>query len=167
MLPPKLILSPIDFSESSLDALDAAVDIASRYGAEILLAHVVPVIPKLPQSVSILNEGAYEQELIHSAEHRLADLASKVSERGVRARTIVGLANDAAMEILRTAEEDKADLIVIATHGMTGWHRLAFGSVAEKVVRTADCPVLVLRSQKVGKPGESEAKAAAATPSAK
>ncbi len=50
------------------------------------------------------------------------------------------------MEILRIAEHDSADLIVISTHGMTGWHRLVFGSVTEKVVRLAPCPVLVLRA---------------------
>jgi nucleotide-binding universal stress UspA family protein len=51
------------------------------------------------------------------------------------------------MELLRIAEHNNVDLIVIATHGMTGWHKLAFGSVAEKVVRLATCPVLVLRAQ--------------------
>jgi nucleotide-binding universal stress UspA family protein len=142
---PKLILSPIDFSDSSLEALDVARDIASRYGSQILLVHVVPVIPKLPDNVGIFEEGAYEKDLIHSAEQRLADLVAKLKEQGTVARSTVGLANDAAMEILRTAEHEQADLIVIATHGMTGWRRLAFGSVTDKVVRTADCPVLVLR----------------------
>jgi nucleotide-binding universal stress UspA family protein len=51
------------------------------------------------------------------------------------------------MEVLRVAEHQKADLIVIATHGMTGWNRLVFGSVAEKVVRLAHCAVLIIRSQ--------------------
>jgi nucleotide-binding universal stress UspA family protein len=59
----------------------------------------------------------------------------------------VGTANEVAMEILRIGEHNNADLIVIATHGMTGWHKLAFGSVAEKVVRLAECRVLVLRAQ--------------------
>jgi nucleotide-binding universal stress UspA family protein len=161
MIPPKLVLSPIDFSDSSLSALDTATDIASRYDAELLLMHAVPVMPELPKSVSILKEGAYEQNLIQDAENWLKAMAKKVSERGVRARTTVGLANDAAMEIIRTAENEKADLIVIATHGMTGWRALAFGSVAEKVVKTADCPVLVLRSRRAGESAEREAKASA------
>ena len=54
---------------------------------------------------------------------------------------------------------NNVDLIVIATHGMTGWHRLAFGSVAEKVVRMAGCPVLVLRAEAVEKPAEARAAA--------
>jgi len=66
------------------------------------------------------------------------------------------------MEILRTAEHENADLIVIATHGMTGWRRLAFGSVTDKVVRTADCPVLVLRKSAAqqSEPAEKSASAA-------
>ena len=167
MIPPKLVLSPIDFSDSSLNAFDTATNIASRYDAELLLMHAVPVVPVLPESVSILKEGSYEKDLIQSAENQLKDLAKKASERGVRARTAVGLANDAAMEIIRTAENEKVDLIVIATHGMTGWRAFAFGSVAEKVVKTGECPVLVLRSRQADESAKLEAKAVAAMPSLK
>lgn len=150
MMNPKLILSPIDFSDASAVALDVASDVASRYGSEILLFHAVPVIPRLPQGVSIFAEGDYEKELTKNAEDRLGEFVSKLTPKGIKARSLVGLANDAAMEIVRTAESEKVDLIVIATHGMTGWHRLPFGSVSDKVVRTADCPVLVLRSAGAG-----------------
>ena len=163
MLHPKLILSPIDFSDSSLEALDAARDIASRYSSAMLLVHVVPVIPKLPSDVSIFNEGTYEQDLILSAQQRLNELAAKLTAEGIPARAIVGLANDAAMEILRTAEQEHADFIVIATHGMTGWRRLAFGSVTDKVVRTADCPVLVLRKSAAAESQPAKEKSATAT----
>jgi nucleotide-binding universal stress UspA family protein len=54
------------------------------------------------------------------------------------------------MEIVRIAEDEHADMIVIATHGMTGWRRIPFGSVAKKVVEEAECPVLVLRAQETG-----------------
>ena len=147
MFSPKLILSPVDFSDFSLSALDEARDIAKRHGAEILLVNIVPEIPKLPENVSIFKEGNYENELIESAKKRLAELAAKLVAARVQARSTVGLANDVAMEIVRIAESEKVDLIVIATHGMTGWRRLAFGSVTDKVVRTADCPVLVLRNR--------------------
>jgi nucleotide-binding universal stress UspA family protein len=162
MLSPKLILSPIDFSDSSLEALDVAQDVATRYGSELLLMHVVPVIPKLPENVSIFSEGTYERELIQNAEQRLAELAGKLQQKGVRARTLVGLADDAAMEIVRTAEQEKVDLVVIATHGMTGWRRLAFGSVTDKVVRTVECPVLVLRKAAAEESKEHGAKSATA-----
>ena len=58
-------------------------------------------------------------------------------------------------------DHNKADLIVIATHGMTGWHRLAFGSVTEKVVRLSTLPVLVLRAEQAGQPTSTPTSAAA------
>jgi len=140
----KLILVPLDFSPLSVGALEVAQDIAKKYGSEILLMHAVPVVPDLPNKVSILKEGQYEKDLIHDAEKRLADLAAELQQAGINARTKVGLANDAATEIVRDSEN--ADLIVIATHGMTGWRNIPFGSVTEKVVQTANCPVLVLRA---------------------
>jgi nucleotide-binding universal stress UspA family protein len=147
MFSAKLILSPIDFSDFSLQALEVAKDIATHYGSEILLVHVVPVIPKLEGHANIFSEGEYENQLIEGAEQRLADMAAKLQQAGVHARSTVGLSNDPAMEIIRTAESEKADLIVTATHGLTGWRRLAFGSVTDKLVRTAACSVLVLRAE--------------------
>lgn len=145
MLPPKTIVVPIDFSEYSLEALRVAKALAKQYDSEIVLINVVPVIPRLPDTVSILHEGDYENAMIHTAHKKLDDLVAELQKAGVRASPRVGLANDAAMEIVRDSE--LADLIVINTHGMTGWHRLVFGSVTEKVVRTANCPVLVLRAK--------------------
>jgi len=145
MLPPKLILSPIDFSDPSTQALDVAADLAAQFKAELCLVYVVPALPKLPTDVSIFQEGAYEEKLHANASQRLDGMVEKLGKRGIRSKKIVGTANDVGMELVRIAEQEKADLIVIATHGMTGWRRLAFGSVTEKVVRTADCPVLVLR----------------------
>ncbi|MFZ0736219.1 MAG: universal stress protein [Candidatus Acidiferrales bacterium] len=147
MLPPKVIMSPIDFSVHSDEALKAAADLAAQFGSALCLVHVVPAIPKLPVSVSIFNEGEYEQQLHKDAEKRLTQLAEDLRRKALTVTSIVGTANDVGMEILRIAEQSSADLIVIATHGMTGWHKLAFGSVTEKVVRLATCPVLVLRAQ--------------------
>ena len=90
MLPPKLILSPIDFSDSSHGALDVAADFATRFGAELLLVHVVPAIPDLPASVSMLKEGAYDQSLASASEKRLTELAAKLAQKNVKARTEIG-----------------------------------------------------------------------------
>ena len=153
MLSPKLLLSPIDFSDSSLSALNVAKDIAKQFGSTILLLHAIPVVPKVTTDLS--NHGVYELELLETARLRLGDLAEKVQQAGVHARSIVGFANDAALEITRTAESEQADLIVISTQGLTGWRRFAFGSVAEKVVRTGPCSVLVVRG--VATPGAKTA----------
>ena len=159
MLPPKLILSPIDFSDSSHGALDVAADFATRFGAELLLVHVMPAIEDLPKSVSVFKEGEYDQSLDDAAAKRLADLAATLAPKNVKARTEMGTANDVGMELVRIAEHEHADMIIIATHGMTGWHKIAFGSVAEKVVKQASCPVLVLRANALEEAG-SEKKAA-------
>ena len=112
-----------------------------------MLVHVVPVIPKLEGHADIFTEGEYENKLIASATTRLADIVAKLQQKGLHARSTVSLSNDPAMEIMRVAESEKSDLIVIATHGTTGWRRLAFGSVTDKLVRNAECSVLVLRAQ--------------------
>jgi len=164
MLPPKLILSPIDFSDSAEAALDVAADFATRFGAELLLVHVMPAIPDLPKNVSVLKEGEYDQSLTDAAAKRLADLAGTLAQENVKARTEMGTANDVGMELVRIAEHEHADLIIIATHGMTGWHKIAFGSVAEKVVKQASCPVLVLRANAIADAGgENRASASAAS----
>jgi nucleotide-binding universal stress UspA family protein len=162
MLPPKLILSPIDFSDPSHEALDTAADLASYMKSELLLVHVVPMLPRLPSPAMIFNEAEFEQELHKDAEKRLNDLVNKLAAKGLKVRYEVGTANDVAMEIIRIGEHNKADLIVIATHGMTGWHRLAFGSVTEKVVRLAPLPVLVLRADGERKTNSPAAEASAA-----
>jgi universal stress protein A len=162
MLPPKLILSPLDFSDPSNEALNTSVDLASKFGSELLLVHVVPMLPRLPSPAAIFNEAEFEQELHKDAVARLEELARKLTAKGVKTRFEVGIANDVGMEIIRLAEHNSVDLIVIATHGMTGWHRLAFGSVAEKVVRLAPGPVLVLRAEAAEKP-ESSVEARSAT----
>lgn len=161
MMPPKLILSPIDFSSHSAEAVDVAAEVASKFGSEICLAHVTPAIADLPESVSILKEGEYEQNLHEDAESKLSKLAQSLTERGIRARFIIGTANDVGMELVRLAESENADLIVIATHGMTGWRPLVFGSVAEKVLRNGSCPVLLLRVQGTSEAKDSSALAAA------
>jgi nucleotide-binding universal stress UspA family protein len=162
MLPPKLILSPIDFSDPSHQALDTAADLATYMKSELLLVHVVAMLPRLPSPAMIFNEAEFEQELHKDAQKRLNDLVNKLAAQGLKARFELGTANDVAMEIIRIGEHNKADLIVIATHGMTGWHRLAFGSVTEKVVRLAPLPVLVLRADAERKTNSSAPEASAA-----
>jgi len=153
----KTILAPIDFSDFSNNALDVATDLASRLGAELILVNIVPAIPDLPSSVSILKEGEYDQSLHNATAKRLSDLAASLSAKNIKVRTEIGTANEVGMEIVRIAEDEHADMIVIATHGMTGWRRIPFGSVAKKVVEQAERPVLVLRAQETGHASETPA----------
>ena len=110
------------------------------------------MLPKLPFSVSIFKEGEYEGQLHVEAKQQLEKSLQELSQKGVTAEVSLGTANDVGMEIVRVAEHNQADLIVIATHGITGWNKVVFGSVAEKVVRAAGCPVLVLRASQESRP---------------
>jgi Universal stress protein family len=103
MKPPRLILAPVDFSELSRTALDVAADMASRFGATLLLVHIVPAIPDLPQGVSILKEGQYDSELHEAAVKQLSELAATLAKEKLNVRTEVGTANDVGMELLRIA----------------------------------------------------------------
>src|SRR5208283_3802537 len=104
-------------------------------------------LPMNSSDDSIFKEGTYNRELNESAAKQLSELATALANTNVKVRTEVGTANDVGMELVRIAEHDNVDMIVIATHGMTGWRRIAFGSVARKVVEQAVCPVLVLRAK--------------------
>ena len=161
MMPPKLILAPIDFSDASRAALDVAVDMASRFGAELLLVYVVPAIPDLPKDVSIFKEGDYDKSLENKDAQRLKDLAATVTNKNVKVRTELGTGDGVGMELVRIAENEQADLIVIATHGMTGWREFAFGTVAEKVLKQGECPVLLLRAKAAGNTNENNKAASA------
>jgi len=116
---------------------------ATHFQATIVLAHVVPSVPPIPADPAYVFEGPeYERLQQAEAEKHLAIVAKAIPPR-LKARTIIG-SGDAAEEIVRLATTEVADLIVIATHGLTGWRHLVFGSVAEKVIRMSDRPVLVI-----------------------
>ena len=145
MLPFKKILCPTDFSEPAFVALKRAEELARHFEAELIVAHVIPTLPGPhlfpdPQASFNFDVPLYQQELAIKAEQMLKDL---VSHHKVESRNLV-TTGEAAPEILRIAHQEHVDLIVIASHGLTGWRRLVFGSVAEKVVRQASCPVLTI-----------------------
>ena len=142
MLPARRIVCPTDFSEGASEALENAASIALNNGAELYLVHVIPVMLAETEPTLLVQIQDYERLL--QPEKRLQELAAPLLAKGLTVHTAVGH-GDAASEIVRIAQEVKADVIVIGTHGNTGWRRLAFGSVAEKVVRLATCPVLTIR----------------------
>ena len=154
MLPFKKIVCPTDFSEPSNQALEAGGELAVQFKAELLVVHIVPQVPPVsPGIVSprAFNVAAYQEELVKSSGDALGELIENRLPKNLKVKPIV-TQGDPADEIVHIAQVEKADLIVIATHGLTGWRRFVFGSVAEKVVRTARGPVLTIHP-----PAESEA----------
>jgi nucleotide-binding universal stress UspA family protein len=158
-VPPKVILVPTDFSDPSRAALDAAAELAVQFGSELCLLHVVPMIPDLPNAATALKEGEYEKELHAAAAAQLEVMVEDLAKKEIQATAEVGTANDVPMEIVRFAEDENADLIVIATHGVSGWKRFVLGSVAEKVVHLAPCAVLMIRAKQNEAEHEQAAKA--------
>jgi nucleotide-binding universal stress UspA family protein len=147
MLPLKLIVCPTDFSAPACTCVRAASELAEHFGAELLLVNVVPALPAVPPDPNyVFKIPEYERYLHADAEKHLQDEREKLVARNVKVRTQVGHGS-AAEEIVLIAKTEGADLIVISTHGSTGLERLVFGSVAEKVVRLAECPVLTVRQK--------------------
>jgi nucleotide-binding universal stress UspA family protein len=145
-LPTKILL-PIDFSPSSQTALDMAADLAQHFHAELYLVNVIPMFPTttLPDLVP---EGEFLQEARAFAEEHLAKCQAALSGRGIKADSSVEVGNDIAGTIMDVVEREHIEMVVISTHGISGWHPLVFGSIAEKVVKLVQCPLLLLRSAK-------------------
>ncbi len=152
MLPIKKILCPTDFSEPSYEALKVANELAQHFSADLLLVHVINPIPivSTPTGPMSFNVSSYQKELEDSAKKSLQDIINQMVAKELKVIPIVayGIAAD---EIVSIAEEQNVDLIVIATHGRTGFRHLISGSVTEKVVRISHHPVLTIRAPKTNK----------------
>lgn len=148
MLTIKKILCSTDFSEPSYKGLEYAKELAALFKAELAVAYVLPLLPHQPTDPNIsFSIPEYERILHKDSEEKLQSIIQQHFPDGPKVQAIIGHGN-AAKEIVRIAEEEKSDLIVIATHGLSGWHHFIVGSVAEKVIRTAPCPVFAVREHR-------------------
>jgi nucleotide-binding universal stress UspA family protein len=132
---PAKILLPIDFSPSSHTALEQATVLAQHFHAEVHLVNVIP-------------EGANVADEKKQAEERFAVSVAGLTAKGIKATASVEVENDVAGCILDVIEREHIDLLVVSTHGLTGWHPLVFGSIAEKLVRLVHIPLLLIRTEK-------------------
>jgi nucleotide-binding universal stress UspA family protein len=146
----KKILVPTDFSEQTREVMDYAIMLARTFGAKLLLLHVHQTLP-ITEAVSWLDMGVPPvaetglwKQLKEAAERQMARLRELYQDAGVNleAQVIEGVP---FVEIIRSADREKADLIVMGSHGRTGVRHLLMGSVAEKVSRKASCPVLIIK----------------------
>ena len=145
MLPLKKILCPTDFSDSSYRALEVANEFASQYQSEVLLQHVVnsPSVLPSPDAVAMPNTRYLGEEMVAWAQESINSARTKRIPDTVRSRGLISR-GDPAEEIVRSAENENVDLIVIATHARKGLRRFLSGSVSEKVARLSEKPVLVV-----------------------
>lgn len=143
----KKILCPIDFSNHSHAALEHAEEVANKFGAELVVAHVVePVLYPVAYGMPPVATVNYEDAARASAAKAMAPLVEAITKRGGKARTLVttGLASARICEIVK---EETIDLVVLSTHGYTGLKHVLLGSTAERVVRGCPCPVLTIKAQ--------------------
>lgn len=145
IVPIRRILLPTDFSPPAKEAAEYAMAFADRFGAELHLFHVVPqVMPYDDASGMWITTGNETEQLLEAAEEQLRKNVLDPqwsAEHPVIHKTILGFAVD---EILMYAKENDIDLIVMGTHGYSWLAHMLIGSVAEKVVRMATCPVLTI-----------------------
>jgi nucleotide-binding universal stress UspA family protein len=142
------IVAPYDFSTPSKEGLKKAIEFAKHFGAELLIVHVIPplnIMPPVgpPISPGFLNKEELVKEQHDMVEANLAQLQKEELPEDLKSRVIV-VEGSPADEIAHISEDENADLIIIATHGWAGWRRFVFGSVTEKVIRFATCPVLTV-----------------------
>lgn len=143
----KRILVPTDFSAASLAALKYVAKIADPKTAEVILLNVIePIVyAQSAYGYAVGDLGAVLQEQERAAQVQLEGLGRRWRKRLPKLRT-VRLTGSPATSVIAAATKLKADVIVVATHGRTGLPHLFLGSVAERIVRTARCPVLTVRA---------------------
>jgi nucleotide-binding universal stress UspA family protein len=142
----KRILFPTDFSPSAQHALDYAISLALEYESSIILGHVIEdisfnssfTLSSFPTSLE------YHHGMEEKAKEELARVLSPQLKRQINVEEAV-VRGRPFVEIIRLAKEKSADLIVMATHSQTGIRHSHLGSTAERVVRKAPCPVMVIR----------------------
>ena len=148
------ILVTTDFSETSKQALPIAAELAKAFWARITVLHVfeedlVAVYPMIAgyMQPEVIESGRYREEARRRAEEALQAVAADLRKKKIEVDAMVRGGAKPFVEIVRTARELPADLIVLATHGRTGLKHVLIGSTAERVVRKAHCPVLTVKPQ--------------------
>ena len=138
-LPKSSVVVPVDFSDDSFTAVDAAFDLVAD-ASHLHVVHVLPTMEPAEPGViwATIDNPSREHHALLALRERLADARYKQISLTIKF-------GDPGHEIADFAQEKKAELIVLPSHGRTGLTRLLLGSVAEKVVRLAHCPVLVLK----------------------
>jgi nucleotide-binding universal stress UspA family protein len=142
----KKILVPTDFSETGMLAIDHAANLARLAKADLILVHVLPVNPyyyEIPEPIMLMNN---QEELHKMVREKLQETVEKMHiGDGIKARAITARGR-VAHEVMLIAQEEKADLIVMGTHGAKGFEELFIGSNAHKIVNIAPCPVITIQT---------------------
>lgn len=156
---PRRLLVTTDFSGESKQALPWAVTLAQSFQAELDLLHVQEPPPRWAGTESLLLL-APEKSTREQLESGLRNLAGALIPDSIPVTPLVRSGKPVA-QILRTARDRKSDLMVLATHGYSGWKHALLGSVTERVIRQATCPVLAVRTRRLRRGTGTEPESAA------
>lgn len=150
MFPPRQILVPVDFSPSAWRAFELASTLAATYQAQVDVLHVWD-LPLLAHPEEIATGSRLPPSFVESvrdhAQLHLEGFKARAKDAGLAIRKAEAVAGSPYPTIVEMAERGSYDLIVVGSHGRTGFSRALLGSVAERVVRHATCPVLVARAE--------------------
>lgn len=141
---PHHLLVPVDFSDDADQALAYAIELAQNLRARITLVHVIHLTPLAMGDIGATTLVPYLEDMERTAQEYIQAALERVHRAGLEGDSVLvqGLPFQA---IIETARDQNVDLVVMGTHGRTGLTHVLMGSVAEKVVRLAPCPVLVTR----------------------
>ena len=151
----KRIVCATDFSDTAETAWEIACELARIHQAELVLVHVFVELPVYPEVAVTTIQRVWEEQRSW-VEQRLAERVEAATARGLTARYRLRTGT-APEEVTRAAPDEAADLVVVGTHGRTGLNRLVNGSVAERVVRIAPCPVLTVKPRPTRDSARAEA----------
>ena len=143
----KKILVPIDFSDPSKKAFQYALRLAEQFDSEIVLLHVMELRPPIAAIHLGYDARRSSKDQLSIAKKKLTALLARARDAGVGTVSSTIRSGVATHEIAEAARDLDADLIVIATHGYTGFKHFYMGSTTERVIRHAPCPVLVVRDK--------------------
>ena len=138
------ILVPVDFSEHSARALEVAIELAKAFDGKVTLLHCYQIQPAAATPYGIVLPEGFDREIREAATRQLEERLEKARAAGVEASASLS-AMFPSLAIPETASELGADLIVMGTRGLSGLKHVVLGSVAERTLRAAPCPVLTVK----------------------
>lgn len=148
MIDIKKVLLPVDFSGASKALLPYAIDLAGKYGSRLFILYVAedPFTHTGSYPITDFLPDQYIEDVVPYSQRRLATfVAENISKSSLDVEEIV-LTGHPAEEIIRYADHEGMDLLIIGSHGFKGFEKFLFGSVAEKVIKMAPCPVLTINT---------------------
>jgi nucleotide-binding universal stress UspA family protein len=142
------VLYATDFSSASRRAFTTALTLAKSLGAKLTIMYAVaPIVVTVPeQYLDAVTLDQLQKQALQWSERQLKRLGDRARKAGVSAATLLR-EGDPVAEIVRASRSGRADLVVLGTHGRRGLPKFFLGSVAERIVRTAPCPVLTVRGK--------------------